>query len=683
MKTKADHFDRELSWLSFNQRVLQEAQNPDVPLMDRLRYLAIFSSNLEEFFIVRVASLRSLKALKKKERKSLDLKLNKLLKQILKRVIQLQEEFGLVYRESILPELEKHGVHLVNDQTIPSFVMKKTKKFFKNEIQPNVSPINLEESEVPFLNHRKIYLVVAFEEQNEKDGYGLIEIPSETMGRFHNFKKQGKHYVLFLEDIIRLYCQELFPDRVALHSHSISVSRDAELYLEDEFSGDMLEKIQKSLAKRKTGRPSRMLYDAKMPGDMLDMLKDKFQIDDDEAVAGYRYHHFNDFFGFPNPDGLIPEFKPLELVPHLPLQESETLFELIAQKDQLLHFPYHSYDPVIRFLELASTDRFVTEIRITLYRVSSDSKVVKALLQAVENGKKVFVFIEVKARFDETSNIQQVEQLQQAGATVLYDLPNLKVHSKICHISRSENGKDRAYCFLSTGNFNEKTSRIYTDMGLFTAEHGITDDVLNVFGQLETGVVQTQGQDLLVAPNYLRNNLYSLIDQEIENSKRGLDSFIKMKMNNLEDIDMIEKLYEASQAGVKVEMIVRGICKLIPGVEGLSENISVVSIVGRFLEHSRVFIFHQLGKNKIYVGSADLMKRNLSHRIEVVFPINAPNLKEEVETIIKLQLNDNVKSRLVDENQQNIYRTTDSNPLNAQMEIHQYLMSIHAPKTSA
>lgn len=670
-------FDRELSWLAFNHRVLQEAIDEGNPLLERLRFLAIFSSNLEEFFKVRVASLRSLHRLDKSDRKQLDLKVKKLLKQIMKEVLAQQEAFGACYRNALLPAMESQGIVMVNDSTAGAPVVKRARKFFDGQLKTELEPTDIDPKNLPFLKARKIYLV--FELEVKKTGlhrYSLVEIPSEKLGRFHVFKKADKHHVFFLEDIVRLFQSELFADRQVVCAHSITISRDAELYLEDEFEGNVLEKIRKSLGKRQTGAPTRLLYDASMPKDMLKALMQLLELQKDETVAGDRYHHFNNLFKFPNPEGRLAEFDRPVPVPHPALDHCSDFFSLIDNGDRMLHLPYQTFDPVIAFLQQAATDPKVSAIYMTLYRVSSESKVVEALLQALEHGKHVFVFTEIKARFDEHENIQVAEQLQRAGGTVVYDIPDLKVHCKVCLVERATDDAVRGYCYMASGNFNEGTARFYTDIGLFTSDPAIVNDAKKLFGMLQDGTVRPDFEKLLVAPHLLRSSIYSLIDGEIGNAKAGKDAHITMKMNSLEDEGVIRKLYEASQAGVQIDLIVRGICRLVPGIKGLSERIAVMSIVGRYLEHSRVYIFHQAGANKVYAGSADMMKRNLSHRVEVIFPVEDPILKDQLLRMMQLHLSDNVKARIVDSKQRNRYRETKDAPIDSQAAMPQLLRSL-------
>lgn len=659
--------DRELSWLSFNHRVLQEAGNPEVPLFERFKFLAIFSSNLDEFFKVRVASLRSIRELKKAERGNLDLKPRKLLKKIRKEVQRQQEEFGRIYRDELLPELAGLGIQVLNDTEIPDGIKPQVMDFYNKEIRGSID-LTITTDRAPFIKNRCLYLIVRSSTGSESN-IRFVELPSEV-GRFQVFQKDdGSSVIMFLDDIVRLGLKDQLNEEIQ-GCYSISISRDAELYLEDEFTDDMLESIKLSLSKRKTGLPTRMLYDAQMPEPLLRKVLVLLQLREEDLSEGYRYHHYHDFFGFPNPDGKIPTYPDAEEVVHQAFDSDESMFDIVRSQDRLLHFPYHSYDPVIRFLNEAAEDADVQEINMTLYRVASGSKVVASLLKALENGKKVTAFVEVKARFDEQSNIDQIQLLKDAGAEIHYDLPALKVHCKICWVVRNENDEAKGYAFLSTGNFNEKTSRIYTDLGLFTADENITADLAKVFERLRGKEIEYNFNSLFVAPDHMPENLCRLIDNEINEARGDRPAWIKFKMNSLQDTELIDKIHEAAEAGVQVDLIIRGICCLVPD----SPNIYVRSIVGQYLEHSRVYMLCNSGQPLTYVGSADLMKRNLRHRLEVLFPILDQQNKAEIERLIDLQLTDNVKARVIDPEMSNSMIIDDSaTTVNSQEDFRTYL----------
>jgi polyphosphate kinase len=675
-------FNRELSWLAFNHRVLQEAGDAKVPLYERIKFLAIFSSNLDEFYRVRVASLRYLLELKRKNLDKLDFDPVKLLKEIHKKVNKQQEELGSIFRNQILKELEKEDIFLLNENKLNNDQIKFAEKYFQNEIMPYIQAGILAKSRINyFLKNKCIYFVVRlvskmatqFDNDNKSFKYkhAIFEIPAQFLPRFVVLPAENNNKsVMFIDDIIRLNLSLIFPGYNIESAYTIKLTRDAEMYIDDEFSGSLLTKIKEGILKRKTGVPSRFLYDNAMPKDFLKFLKSAFYLQNEDLVPGGRYHNFNDFFSFPFLGSNKLVYKNMPPIKSKYLDSSRNKFELIEKKDILLYYPYHSYEYILGLIDEAASDLTVSAIWITLYRVASDSKIVKSLIEAAKNGKSVFVFVEIKARFDEESNIQWAAELEKADINVRYSFPGLKVHSKICLIER--NNKNIAY--LSTGNFNENTAKVYTDFGFFTSDKNLTGEVKRVFKYLAGQKISTKFKQLLVSPFNMRSTFEALIDNEIENAKNGKDAKIILKLNSLQDSKMIKKLYVASQAGVKIQMIVRGICCLIPGVKNLSENIEIISIVDRFLEHARVFIFYNNGNKKYFIASADWMKRNLSRRIEVGFPITDKLLIEKIEKIIALQLNDNCKARLIDKKQINEYRTSKSEkPNQSQIEIYNYL----------
>lgn len=643
------YFNRDLSWLRFNHRVLQEAADKRNPLYERLKFLAIFSSNLDEFFTVRVSNIRQIKKLDKSLRKKLITKPNKLLKEIKKEVVAQQEEFGKIYREQILVELKQKNISLLSyqDYTVQNQVF--VKEYFNRQLSelltlkldPNKKQDNY------FLENEKLYLVAL----SKTNDLVWVKIPEDSP-RFVVFPSlDHQHQISFVDDVLKHQFSELYQ----VTFYCIKISRDAELYIEDEYSGNLLEKIENSLSNRKTGQITRALIDHNMPEAMIQKLKNVLDINNTDIISGGVYHNFKDFFGFPNPTNHQLSYESLEPKKQLAFENADSLFALIKKKDRLLYFPYESFDEVIRFVEEASIDVNVVSIRITLYRVSKDSAIAKALLKAVKNGKKVVVFIETKARFDEANNIKWGKQLEDYGAKVYYSYPGIKVHSKILYIERIENNKNKGYAYIGTGNFNEKTSRIYTDLGLLTANNKITKEILQVFEVLERNIIVPKTKSVLISPFTARSKFIELVESEIEFAKSGKGGNIILKLNSLQDQKMIKLLYKASNAGVKIRLLVRGICCLVPGIEGQSENIFVTSIVGRFLEHSRVYIFGNGGKEKMFIGSADWMTRNLDHRIEVITPILDIDIFNKIRYTLQLQLDDVVKARIIDAKQENKY----------------------------
>ena len=683
-------FNRELSWLSFNHRVLQEAKDPSVPLYDRIKFLAIFSSNLDEFFRIRVASLRSLLNLKKKTQKELKFDVAKLIDKIHKTVVKMQEEYGSIYTEQIKPELINNDIYLIDHTQLNDVQKEFVAEIFNVQVVPHIMPMIIVKKKItPFLRNQRLYLAVKLSskhngKQSKSDKakrfrYAIVEIPTNHIDRFILLPKIGNsNYIIFLDDILRLFLPQIFYGYNIHESYAVKLTRDAELYIEDEFSGNLLDKIKKNLAKRSSGAPSRFLYDKAIPSSFLKFLKEALLLSDEDLFPGARYHNFSDFFNFPNPGIKSLNYSELKPLKSKEFDSFDSFFNAAKEKDFLFYFPYHAYDYITNAIEQAARDPNVKSIKITQYRVARDSRIVNSLIKAAHRGKDVTAFVEIKARFDEEINIKSAEEMQKAGVKVLYSLPGLKVHAKIALINRLENGKLKNYAYLSTGNFNEKTAKLYTDYGLFTSDSKLTNEVERVFEYLEGQKTGYIFKHLLVAQYGMRRGFQAMIEDEIENAKKGLPASITIKVNSLEDERIITKLYDASQAGVKITMIVRGICCLIPGVPFMSENISAISIVDRFLEHDRVYIFHNKGNEKIFLSSADWMKRNLSRRIEIAFPVYNKELKKRVKEIMKIKLHDNVKARIIDEKQTNEYKRTEpETPHRSQDEVYDFLKNLN------
>lgn len=669
--------NRDLSWLAFNHRVLQEAADPAVPLYERIKFLAIWSSNLDEFFRVRVASLRALARLKKKTQKKLDIEPAQLLKRLLKVVWLQQEEFGDIFRNRMRKDLAKEGILLVRQNELTAAQKAAAREIFANSILPKLSPVFLsEEKEPPFLHNKTLYMIVRLRredaEKKEPEQQALVEIPSTLVPRFFMFPPEsGHHHIIFLDDMMRLCLDDVFPHHTILGSYAVKLTRDAELELGDEFSGDLLAKVKKALSKRGEGAPARFLFDTDMPKKLLDFLAHHFRLAEDDLVPGGRYHNFNDLFTFPNPKAPALQYDPMLPLPAL--QSGITVWDQLRAGDRIAHFPYHAYQCVLDFLREAADDAAVLSIKITLYRVARNSKVVEQLMRATQKGKAVTVFVEVKARFDEESNIFWAEELEKAGARVLYSIPNLKVHAKLCLVERQERRGLARYAYLSTGNFNEVAATQYTDFGFFTADARLTSEVERVFQVLHREKSKAKSEHLLVAPFSLRSRFEEMIDRETKHARKGRAARIIAKMNSLEDPAMIGKLYEAGSAGVKIDLIVRGICCLIPGLKGVSDNITVTSIVDRFLEHTRIFLFHNDGEEICLLSSADWMKRNLDRRIEVAFPIYDKTILQQLKDVLELQMRDTVKARIVDKKLENRIRSErGAQPVRSQFATYDY-----------
>lgn len=685
---KQRYFNRELSWLSFNYRVLQEAKEKSLPLYERIKFLAIYSSNLDEFFRVRVASLRALLNLNSKSSRKLDFEPSVLLRKIKSTVNKQQEEFGKIFNNDILAELIKEKIFLVDYKNINEVQKEYLEEYFDENIAPLIQPVLLDSNNInTFLKNKSIYLAVRLirkksVKSEKKDivkryKYALVEIPSEKTERFVTLpESDGNNFVIFVDDIIKLNIEKLFPGYIVESYYSIKLTRDAELYIDDEFSGNLLQKIKKGLSKRKTGAPSRFLYDNQMPKDFLKTLRKSFNLKKDDLMPGGEYHNLNDLFEFPDFGKHHLRFEPFSPLPNRFIDNHTSFFEAIGNRDILLCFPYQSYSYVINFLKEAVNDKSVKSIKITLYRVAKNSEIVKQLIDAAKNGKKVTAFVEVKARFDEELNFVSAEQLEKAGVKVYYSFPNLKVHSKLCLVERIEENKTVYYSYISTGNFNESTAKIYSDFSLLTKNQMIGSDIEKVFKVLSRKSEGESFDHLLVAPFNLRSRINQLIDNEITNAKNGLYSSITLKLNSLEDWKMIDKLYEASEAGVKINLIIRGICCLIPNTPVHNKNIKAISIVDRFLEHSRVYIFHNNGDKKYFISSADFMRRNLNRRIEVALPVYDESIKNILQSIIDIHFKDNVKARILNYNQNNKFVNSTKEPVRSQSLIYEYLKAI-------
>ena len=651
MLNTKEYYNRDLSWLRFNHRVLQEAADKRNPLLERLKFLAIYSSNLDEFFKVRVSDIRKIKQLDKPLRKKLITKPNKLLAKIKKQVSIQQKEFGKIFYSQLLPALAKENIFIGNIEELNEEELAFAKEYFKT-VQHMFEPMINKDDET-FLENEALYLVGQI-----KDGSLVwVKIDSNT-SRFIEIPIQKEiSRIVFIDDILRWHLENEFDTAF----YSIKVSRDAELYIEDEYSGDLLKKIKDALPNRKVGQVTRALIDETIPSELLEAIEVALDINETDVIKGGTYHNFRDFFSFPKMDRDQLYFKDLAPIKHKKLKSKKNIFEIINKRDHLLCFPYESFDSVLRFIENAASDSAVTRIKMTLYRVSEDSSVAKALLLAAQNGKDVCVFIETKARFDEENNIKWGQLLEENGAQVRYSYPGIKVHSKILYVEREENNMTKAYAYIGTGNFNEKTSKVYTDFGLLTANEKITSELLQVFQVLERILIIPKTKHLLVSPFTSQSSFQELIQNEIAFSEAGKEAYIILKLNSLQDQKMIKLLYKASNAGVKIKLLVRGICCLVPGIKGQSENISVTSIVDRFLEHGRVYIFANGGKEKVYIGSADWMTRNLQHRIEVIVPLLQKDVVAKMKNILELQLSDQVKSRVLDAGQKNKYVSKKGN----------------------
>ncbi|WP_298508982.1 polyphosphate kinase 1 [uncultured Kordia sp.] len=669
--TSTEYYNRDVSWLRFNHRVLQEAADTRNPLYERIKFLAIFSSNLDEFFKVRVSAIRQIKTLDKGLRKKLITKPNKLLKKIKKEVNLQQEEFGKIFREQIIPELKQEGIELIDYTQFSETQQQFANVYYKENLEAKLTldANNLQESAL-FIENEKLYVATVHDEQ-----LVVFKIPVDS-GRFVVLPAENDtHYITFVDDILKYHLTKVYPENTF---HSIKVSRDAELYIDNEYSGNLLDKIKNSLGNRNTGQVTRMLIDQQASEDLLDELKDELNVNDTDVVLGGKYHNFKDFFGFPNPTNKELSLPDLPPIRNKQLSSYDSMFTAITEKDRLLYFPYESFDHVSELLEEAAADATVTKIKITLYRVAKESRLTNALIDATQNGKEVTVFMEAKARFDEQNNIKWGKILEDKGAKVLYSYPGIKVHSKILCIERIEDEVPAYYGYVGTGNFNEKTATLYTDFCLMTKREKITSELMQVFQVLEREIIIPKSKKLLISPFTTRSTFLELIDQEIKNARAGKEAYIILKLNSLQDKRMIEALYEASNAGVKIDMVVRGICCLVPGIKGQSENISIKSVLGQFLEHARVYIFANGGNEKMYIGSADWMTRNLDHRIEVIAPILDADMHQQLRTFVQWQLDDTVKARIIDAKQKNKYVSKNAKAIHSQQKAYEELVKMNS-----
>ncbi|WP_347372620.1 polyphosphate kinase 1 [Aequorivita sp. Q41] len=677
--------NRELSWLQFNARVLQEAKDKKLPLLERLRFLGIFSNNLDEFFKVRYATIKRIVDAGKLGRNFLGgISAKDLLEEITQTVID-QQAYSLNILSDIQKELRKENIFIINETEITREQSKFISEYFVRQVSPAMMTIMIGElDEFPNLRDSAAYLAVTMVMRNDDDtfeakhNYALIEIP-RTIDRFVVLPQEGeKQYVIILDDLIRHCLHNIFSifKYESISAHMIKITRDAELDIDSDLSRSFIDKISKSVKNRSAGDPVRFVYDKSIDKRTLQYLLQKMGIDKtDSIIPGGRYHNRRDYMNFPRLGRPDLQYKKKEPLPIAGLSLQGSLFDRIAEKDYLLHTPYQTFMYVVKFLREAALDPKVKSIKITIYRLAEVSHIASSLINAKKNGKDVTVQIELQARFDEEANIEYAELLQSEDIRLIFGVKGLKVHCKTCLVERIENNKKVRYGILSTGNFNESTARLYTDYTLFTANQKICKEINKVFDFFEVNYRVKKYNHLIVSPHYTRNALYQLIDTEIKNKKAGLPSGIKLKLNSLSDFKMIDKLYEASRAGVKIKMIVRGICCLIPGVKGMSENIEAISIVGKFLEHPRLYIFENAGNPKIYISSADFMGRNLDNRVEIACPIYDEDIKKEILENFEIGWSDNVKARVFSIKNDNAYLKNNKPPVRSQFKMYDYYLN--------
>jgi polyphosphate kinase len=691
---------RDISWLSFNGRVLQEASDPRVPLKQRLKFLGIFSNNTDEFFRVRVATLKRMAEVGPKiknmhfEQAPADI-----LAEIQEIVLDQQAEFNRIW-EQVRHEMEKAGVFLVNEKDLNKEQQQFVSKFFEEEVRSNIIPLMVESvNQFPNLREKSIYLGVELSKSDHslKRKYAIIEVPSKVIGRFKELPApEGQHHIILLEDVIRYNLSSIFSffGYDFFQSWIFKITKDAEIDIDNDVSTTFIQKIEKGVKNRRKGKAVRFVYDKAMEPSLLEFLMKKFNISKkDSIIPGGRIHNFRHFMEFP--DVFTDNNKRKRPFLHPLLKNASRVTDVVLKDDIMLNFPYNSFDPVIDLLREAAIDPEVVAIKITAYRLASSSKIINALVNAVRNGKQVTVMLELRARFDEEANLEWKEYLEQEGVKVLISIPNLKVHAKICLIKKRVNNRTLHYGFVSTGNLNEKTSTIYGDHCLLTSDRNVMADVNRVFNYLEkwkTGMqILKTCKTLIPCPTNMRKEMHKLINKEIRNAKTKKGGAISLKMNSLSDEDLIEKLYEAARAGVKINLVIRGIFCLFSENKKFIHPIRAISIVDEYLEHARLFIFHNGGHEKVFISSADWMLRNLDHRVEVTCPIKDPDIKKVLIKLFDIQLNDNVKARILDNELSNHYvqapvsgkskKTENKKKIRSQEEIYNYLQEFDAAKT--
>lgn len=678
MEKEYQYFKRDISWLSFNYRVLLEADDDSLPLYERINFISIYSSNLEEFYQIRVADHKAIISGAKTDEESIQ-QSEEILKEINEEVNNQLEERIRIYEHKILPALkENHVIFYQSCNHVEGFHKEFISNFFREEIFPYLQPVPVEkENIITFLRDNRLYLAVRLykkDDSRQQPYYFVIKLPYSKVPRFIELPKhEDNYYLMFMEDIIKANISRMFPGFVLDCSYCFKISRDADILIDDSMPGDIVEKVKKKVKKRKIGAVCRFVYDRQMPQDFLEFLRNSFNINPDELVPGDKHLNLEDLSHLPNPNKELQvseKPKPMKLNY---LNEKESIFQYVRKKDLLINFPYHSFEHFIHLLYEAVHDPATKEIMITQYRVAENSAVINTLVAAAQNGKKVTVFVELKARFDEENNLATAEMMKHAGINIIYSIPGLKVHAKVALILRYNQAGEqiRSYAYISTGNFNEKTATVYADTGLFTCNKIIVNDLHNLFLVLEQKNPEPRFKRLLVAQFNLIPSLKRMIHREVNLAKNGKKGRIILKMNALQDPSLIDELYRASEAGVEIDLIIRGICCLKPG-QPYSRNIRITRIVDSFLEHTRIWYFGNDGNPLVYLGSPDWMRRNLYRRIEAVTPILDKDVKQTIIDMLEIQLNDNSKACWVDENLRNVFKYDDKAKIRAQYAFYEY-----------
>jgi polyphosphate kinase len=672
--------NREISWLEFNQRVLQEADDSTVPLIERIRFLGIFSNNLDEFYKVRYATVKRVAVSNNTSKRIYkDRTANELLNEITVKAIDLQQKSFKIL-DQIIRLLENENIFFINESNLYEYQVKFAQEYFFEKVSPSLGVIVLNKfRKIPDFKENLSILMVNMELVDKTVQNGIIHIPKD-LDRFVELpSKDSNRYIMMVDDLIRYHLNDIFKifKPVSIQANMIKISRDAELDFDDDISKSFLDKIAQSVKERSSGDPVRFVYDSDIRIDSLKFLLNKMQIDDDtdSIIPGGKYHNRRDYMKFPSLGKSNLLYKPIKPLNIKGFKLGESTFNKLNERDYMLHTPFHKFSFIINFLMEASIDPKVKKISITIYRLSKLSKVASALINAAKNGKKVLVQIELQARFDESANIKYAKEMQFHGIKLIFGSPNLKVHSKICLIERVENKIIKKYGFISTGNFNESSAKIYTDLTLFTSNEKILNEISNVFIFFDANYKKYNFKNLIISPINTESRFKKLIKKEVQNAKLGKPAWIKIKLNNITSYSMIKALYEASRNGVRIQMIVRGICCLIPRQVGMSENIEVISIIDKFLEHTRFMIFCNNQDNEVFISSADWMTRNLDNRVEVTCPIYQPELKKELFDIFNIYWNDNIKSRYVNLEKINRYNRNDKPNSRSQEELYKYYLN--------
>jgi|TARA_B100000795_G_scaffold268890_1_gene256809 polyphosphate kinase len=681
-KVPTHWINRDISWLSFNERVLQEAEDPNNPVIERMRFLGIFSNNRDEFFRVRVANIKRVADLTADVKLSTGENPKVVLDKILKVVLKQQVRFDKAYVK-LLKELEKDDIYFLNEKQIKGHHVSFIKDFFADKVRTALVPIIIDKkAPFPFLKDAATYMFVKMYNKKDKKSkieYALLEIPTGSIQRIIALPNiLEKQFLIMLDDIIRYNLPQVFSifKYDTIEAYNVKLTRDAELDIDEDISKSIVDKLSRSIKNRKAGDPVRFVYDAEMPDDMKVLIIRKLKLKKDNLIPGGRYHNFKDFIAFPEVGKSKLRNTPLPPLPNKDLEGSESIMDVLKIKDVMLFYPFQKFDYVIDLLRQAAIDPNVTTIKINIYRVASNSKIINALINAVKNGKDVTVLIELRARFDEQNNIGWSEALEAEGVKVSFGLAGLKIHSKLIMIKRKEGRSENTYVHIGTGNFHENTARIYSDVSLLTSDKRITNEIEKVFEFIERPYLNKRFTNIIVSPFNTRTRFIKLIDKEISNVRKNKKALIIIKLNNLNDPELINKLYEASCEGVTVKLIIRGVCSLVPGVKDLSENIEVISIIDRFLEHVRLFYFYNDGDELFYQGSADWLVRNLDKRVEVTTPIYDKEIKKQVKHFLELQLKDNVKARLINRRGSNKYVVCKGKKVRSQLEQYRYFESM-------